>query len=351
MKTYKKPILFSIAVLAIVASSYTILRVLQPVLQTENILSQTSPSPVSTEKYSSATAISSPQTAAVEYRFSPADLKKYLLPLDSPLFDSVENKQDGKAQFFVNVIYAIDKDTVFLGGILGFSNNESFGRSILLRSSDGGKHWTEVMQTARVSEVEHILFLDQGAGWALVEGSGEVGSVMPTILWHTSNFGETWEIAGPISAGSPGAQGWYATLKFYNSTHGEVGFVCDASNLCGGSDYYSILSTVDGGVTWQESYHLSLPLVDGDPSFEKRLSAFILPKGGRYGSYIGGCGYLNIQDCPAYGQDGSEWRAEYSQDQMNLFVRRRLPFESEWTTYMIPSCIEYKQRKMTEACK
>jgi len=347
MGTRKKSILLLIAVLVIVASGYGILKALYHSDQTIVISAQANPT--LTEKQISVTT-NSTQTAMVEYWVSPAELKEYFLPIDSLMFDFVENEQDDQARLFINVIYAIDKDKVFLGGSLDFSNsNGFFERSVLLRSLDGGKHWTEVMQTARVSKVEHIIFLDQGEGWALVQGTGELGSVMPTILWHTANFGETWEIAGSVSTASDYTRS-YKTLKFYSSTHGQISLTCGGSGMCKGGDYYSILSTQDGGVTWQESYHLTLPFVEGDSSYEKRLTAFILPKGGRYGSHVGNCSYINIQECPSYGQDGSEWQAEYSADKMNLSVRRRLPFESEWTTYAVPACVEYRQGKMMEAC-
>jgi hypothetical protein len=338
-----------VVILALIASSYGILNVFRSRIRAATIATESVSIP--TEKQLHPTTVNSAQTATVEYWVSPANLQEYLLPfLDSPLLGFDENRLDGKAYLQVRVIYAINKDIVFLGGSLFFPSKGDANRSVLLRSVDGGKHWTEVMQTAVVSDVDRIVFLGQGEGWALVIGTGESGSIMPTMLWHTANFGETWDIAGRVSPGSPGALGKYMTLKFYSSTHGEIGFLCDAFGQCEEGSYYSIRSTEDGGVTWQESYHLALPLVEGDPTHENRLAAFILPKGGLYGSHIGNCWYGNIQECPSYGQDGSKWQAEYSEDLTNLFVRRHLPFESEWATFILSACVEYRQGKIIESC-
>ncbi len=267
-----------------------------------------------------------------------------------PPREPVDNEPDGRATLSILVIYAIDKDQVFLGGSLFFPQGGDAQRSVLLRSSDGGKHWTEVMPTTRVSEVEHIVFLDHGQGWALVSGIGEFGDSWPVMLWRTDDFGETWRIAGKIRTGT-GASIVHRTLQFYSSTNGEIRLTCGGSGMCEGGDYYSIISTQDGGETWQESYHLALPFVEGDPGHEKLLTVFTLPKGGLYGSHTGNCYSSDIQECPSYGQDGSEWQAEYSSDMMTLVVRRRLPFENEWTTYMLPACVEYRQGKMMDTCK
>jgi hypothetical protein len=347
MTKWQKWSLFLTTLLVVLVSGYGILAVLNRANQTPITSIQVNPTPTGGQL--SPIATRSSQTASVQYWVSPVDLQKYI-HLNYQLREFVEVKEDSKARLLIDVIYAIDKNKVFLGGSLSFSNRGDAQRSVLLRSLDGGKQWTEVMPTTIVSEVEHIIFLSQGMGWALVQGAGELGSGMPTMLWHTTNFGETWEIAGRIQGGSS-YSGRYTTLKFYNSTHGEISFICDSLGLCQGGNHYSIISTQDGGVSWQESYHLALPLVEDDPFNEKRLSAFILPKRAAYGSRVGNCWYTSIQECPSYGQDGSEWQAEYSIDRLQLLIRRRLPLENEWTTYTLPVCIEYKQGKIMEVCK
>lgn len=340
MNAHEKLFLPLIIILSFIIGSCAIQKDSQPIAQTTIASTPANPTAIATNP---------PQTAMIEYRILLADLQKYFDP-DRPPLELPDSEQEGRAMLVINAIYAIDKDRIFLGGRLDFPNNGNAERSVLLQSSDGGEHWTEVMQTTRVSEVEHIVFLGQGDGWALVAGAGERGASMPVMLWHTDDYGETWRIAGKIRTGS-GISIVHTTLQFYNSTNGELRLTCIGSSLCKGGDYYSILSTQDSGATWQESYHLFLPYVEGDPGHEKRLVAFTLPKGGRYGSHTGSCYSNNIQECPSYGQDGSEWQAEYSQDRMNLFVRRRLSFESEWTTFILPACVEYRQGVMLGACK
>jgi hypothetical protein len=332
-RKHKKSFLFLIITLAIVVGGYVIFK-------TPSQATQANFKPT-------ASTTNHAQITEVEYQALPVDLQEYFDPAHPPR-ELVDDEQNGKAELSINVIYAIDKDRVFLGGSLFFPQGGDAQRSVLLLSSDGGMHWTEVMHTTRVSSVEHIVFLGQGQGWALVAGTGELGASWPVMLWHTTDFGETWEIAGKIHTGT-GTTSSHLALRFFSSTHGEIQEAGLNKLDMSEGDYYSILSTQDGGISWRESYHLSLPVVDSDLWHDKRLIAFMLPKGGYYGSHAGGC--TNIQECPSYGQDGSEWQAEYSEDWTNLFVRRRSPFENEWVTFILPACVEYNQGEIIGACK
>ncbi|MFZ6029377.1 MAG: WD40/YVTN/BNR-like repeat-containing protein [Chloroflexota bacterium] len=350
MNTYKRLTLFFMIILVIVAGGCVTQNVLPSPVKPTIVLTQETTAP--TETQSSITSTVSIEMATVEYRFSPANLKEYFGPFDIPYHDDfVESQDDGEMRLFVYTLYAIDKDQVFLGGTLipfaGITYPGMFRRSILLRSTDGGKHWTEVLPTMRASGVHYVTFLDRGEGWALVFGE----YVMPTMLWHTVNFGETWDIAGRVSMNGSSAGEGYRALKFSSSTHGDVGFLCGVSPACGeGMGYYAIQSTEDGGKTWTETFRLQMDQVEEDYLFEKRLAAFTAPKGGRYGSNVGYCNYQTRQECPSYGQDGSEWQAEYSQDKMSLLVYKRLALESQWAVYEIPACVEYRAGKMMEPC-
>lgn len=218
MNVRRKTIFFLMAFLAVIVGGYALQKVLPPAIPTEVISTQTN-STATVERLPLTASISS-QTATVEYQVSPADLQQYFDPAYLPR-ELVDNEPDGRARLSIQVIYAIDKNQVFLGGSLFFPQSGDAQRSVLLRSSDGGKHWKEVMPTTRVSEVEHIVFLDHGLGWALVGGTGEFGASWPVMLWHTDDYGETWRIAGKIRSGT-GISIVHMALQFYSSTIGEI---------------------------------------------------------------------------------------------------------------------------------
>ncbi|MDQ3006551.1 MAG: hypothetical protein M3R47_14355 [Chloroflexota bacterium] len=109
-------------------------------------------------------------------------------------------------------IYAVNKDMIFL---LGEIRNR---QSILLRSTDGGKHWVEAMSPAMGSSVIDFQMLETGEGWSLVmwvvEGPGKL------LLFHTTNNGLTWEylseIPKPIWFSVP------ANMVFFDSMNGQM---------------------------------------------------------------------------------------------------------------------------------
>ena len=114
-------------------------------------------------------------------------------------------------------IYALNRETLFLFGGVKDVSDERWGPyySLLLRSSDGGKHWHEVMQPVPGSEVVEIALVEAGDGWALVgwisEGPG------PASLYHTTDYGESWELLSNI----PFFGGHSATvdIQFFDNQH------------------------------------------------------------------------------------------------------------------------------------
>lgn len=339
-------LLFTLSVLSLVAVSYFRKEFAPP----EQIAS---PQQTPTETPGWMTE-SPPVPAIVEYWVSPFDIREYWVstyeepaifdfPYESPSADPFEYKEDDTARLKINAIYAIDKNTIFLGGFLDFAKKGDALRSVLLRSVDGGRSWKEVMQTLRVHSVTHVVFLENGEGWILVQGVSPAGEAFSPLIWHTTNYGETWQIKG-----NSFKYGTYQSLRFTDSNNGEMRIVCE-TNLCKDNGYFSIITTKDSGTTWQERLYIANPYENETFWNEKLLAAFRLLPGGYYGSY----GICYAEECPglAYGQDGSEWHAKYSQDTMNLFVSRRLSLDDEWTTYVLPACIEYRQGEMLDSCK
>ena len=109
--------------------------------------------------------------------------------------------------------------------------------SFLLRSTDGGLHWQEVMLRVPGSEVIQLTFIGEGEGWALVEWMSEgTGSA---ILYHTTNYGESWEELAKV----PFFGGHSATVdvRFLTSQHGQIREVDGTTDRgCG------ILESMDG---------------------------------------------------------------------------------------------------------
>ena len=129
------------------------------------------------------------------------------------------------------------------GVLLLFGDMETAGgsyRSTLLRSSDRGATWEEVMSPVVASSVVALSFVDDDTGYALVgwevEGPGE--------LWihRTPDAGETWfpvaEIGKPHPLDLP--------IRFDCPTPNG----CTLSLECANTGRSHHLATADGGRTW-----------------------------------------------------------------------------------------------------
>lgn len=86
--------------------------------------------------------------------------------------------------------YAIDSNNIILSG--SFANNAATVQSVLLKSSNGGKNWHEVMQPLASIHLERVLFTSNRHGfvvgdWA-TESTGE-----ELVIYQTNDGGETWK--------------------------------------------------------------------------------------------------------------------------------------------------------------
>ena len=146
-------------------------------------------------------------------------------------------------------IYALSKDVVFLFGSLNAGPGAL--RSVLLRSTDGGAHWSEVMHPETSSEVIEVVFVENGDGWALVlktvEGPG------PAYLYHTTDWGENWQRLSELPLYGLGAHSYPVGLQFTNSQHGYVKILATSRMLDALSEACCIYETKDAGITWNET--------------------------------------------------------------------------------------------------
>ncbi len=128
-------------------------------------------------------------------------------------------------------------------------SNSSTMRSILFRSSDGGKTWTPAGPTPPLFPGNlgtALDFTSATTGWLLVGGEPAAGSQTKT-LYQTTNGGQSWSkiaesaILGSSSSGSGSLPigGYVDRLDFVNST---LGYMALANGF--------IYRTTDGGQHW-----------------------------------------------------------------------------------------------------
>lgn len=204
-------------------------------------------------------------------------------------------------------IYALSEDVVLLFG--GLYTGPGTLRSVLLRSIDGGSHWSEVMHPETASDVIEVVFVEGGEGWALVlwtvEGPG------PAYLYHTTDWGQNWQRLSKLPLYGLGAHSYPVGLEFTDSRHGYVKILATSRMLGALSECCCLYETTDGGITWNET---------------------------------GNC--FTIDDCrlnevtESVAGDGSAWRVE-SQPDATIQVSRRLPSEGWKVVSSIPVRFEY----------
>ncbi len=183
-------------------------------------------------------------------------------PTKSPLIQfekpNIREDMQNLYDFDLNVgIFAVDKDILFLFGSIGELEDWPL-QSAILRSEDGGKHWTEVMEPEQISRVIAFQMLEAGTGWALIEikhtGEG------PATLFQTTDFGRSWQKLSEIHKDT--YLGFPSLMYFANETEGQLDIIYPYEMPVG---YIAHLSTYDGGKTWQETGRYS-------PKFEKGMA-------------------------------------------------------------------------------
>ena len=151
----------------------------------------------------------------------------------------------------VGGLRAIDKDVAFLFGDIRVAAGTL--RSCLLRTSDGGKSWHEVMPPVLGSALTHVAFSDPEHGWALaqwaVEGPGTI------VLFSSSDGGKTWRQLTEIQT-SPGhavPDGIPLSMTFTSARNGEIELSYDSESSSPDDIRFDIeaLASDDGGVTWK----------------------------------------------------------------------------------------------------
>jgi len=126
-------------------------------------------------------------------------------------------------------------------------------RTGVVRTIDGGAHWTVVLPAATVQPAlsgpaitEAADFADSTHAWALELLDGEsTASVQTLIVASTSDGGAHWTATPRF-----GVSGAATHVQFVDATHGWVFATPSAGGVIGSQDT-TLDRTVDGGSTWQ----------------------------------------------------------------------------------------------------
>lgn len=237
--------------------------------------------------------------------------------------------------FHIRGIYAINKDVAFVFGGLDVPGG-TIG-SLLLRSTDGGVHWKEVLNPVDYHDITHVVFIDNGEGWAI--STWQMEGELETRFWLTTDYGETWQ----ESKGHPPTS--YG-ISVFDSQHLQVKSLDWWANP--NTDRYMIWDSYDGGATWAESF--SIPV--NDTSVQSIVEAYADTPGGKYGNYYQ-CDLWKTA-CTAYGQDGSKWQIENiyrrrCSDGYNfdlLYAEAHHYWQEQESTQAIPLFFSYQENKI-----
>lgn len=123
--------------------------------------------------------------------------------------------------------------------------DSSFGRSLLMQSTDGGATWTERANPLQSSEVSWLYFVNPRLGYAIVswyvEGPGK------EVLFRTDDGGTSWNPVSQLPKGRHPAQASSWALSFANADSGQVDLIFTVDS---GAEVLARFVTQDGGKTW-----------------------------------------------------------------------------------------------------
>lgn len=222
-------------------------------------------------------------------------------------------------------IYAINQKVAFMFGSFTSKNGDDV-RSVLFRTENGGQNWVEVMQPFTFSEVSHVLFVQNGLGWASIALNAE--GLAGTNYWHTSDYGKTWEEL-PNTATGMGED--VLGIRFFDPLHGQRKLFDLTGNP--NTDGLVIETTDDGGHTWDESLRVHTPGIM-DPA--QIIASYAEADGGRYGSHWGSCKWTLASGCEAFGEDGSALNIQTDKNNKYYIFHIQSLDAVESTDYRVP---------------
>ena len=206
-------------------------------------------------------------------------------------------------------ILPLDKETALLFGSLG--NGAATLGSLMLRSEDGGRNWTEVMSPVRGSGIWEVVYTKSGLLWALVVWQTE--SPAEVRLYKSEDKGKTWRRVSKLRKRY--YDGVPENLRFADDKHGLIEMYYGDN---AGPEHAGVwtMETKDGGRSWHETGRMTLA------EYEERQKK---QEEGKDSSDV------------VRGRDGSEWSLVWElgltgNEPERIHIRRRLPGEESWST-------------------
>jgi hypothetical protein len=206
-------------------------------------------------------------------------------------------------------ILPLDKETALLFGSLG-NGAATFG-SLMLRSEDGGRNWTEVMSPVRGSGIWEVVYTESGLLWALVvwqtESPGEVR------LYKSEDKGKTWRRVSKLRKRY--YDGVPENLRFADDKHGLIEMYYGEH---AGPEHEGVwtMETRNGGRSWHQTVRITLAEHEERQKREEESNES-----------------TDVVRC----RDGSEWRLVWEPEQFGdepeqINIWRRLAGEESWRT-------------------
>ena len=162
---------------------------------------------------------------------------------------------------FISKIHFINPQVGWIAGTNDLSDDLNGRVAVVLRTMDGGEHWTSFQLPSQtgVAEVQDLFFLNESIGWLITWHYNNDG----THLYRTTDGGRTWSVHPDRTIQGPGQ--WLSVVRFLNSKIGfafsredqidavveppAIGVVAVAE--AGPTDSGQLLYTDDGGEHWQ----------------------------------------------------------------------------------------------------
>jgi photosystem II stability/assembly factor-like uncharacterized protein len=195
--------------------------------------------------------------------------------------------------YYYASLSVVSRDVVYVCGDYPATNDNDHRIAVVLKTLDGGKNWTETLIRApdiQIERLSSIHFVNPEIGWAVGNDTLQNG-----VLIKTTDGGATWRATRLQQKQLP------TTVFFVDENNGWMG----GTTAFGEDDEEprpsAIMSTIDGGATWQPQNNVPIAILD----------LFFLDN--KTGWASGALGYLYHTD-----DGGLSWNQQHSEIETNV---------------------------------